>query len=145
MLISGASTGIGRHAAIGLAKANHEFTVFAGVRKETDFNAIIDERLPNLRPILLDVTSYSSCVDVIEKMSQEITTSQKPLIALVNNAGISRNIPIELHHMDDVRLLFETNFFGMLQLTQLAMPLLRSSAGRIIMISSVAGFIGHCY
>jgi NAD(P)-dependent dehydrogenase (short-subunit alcohol dehydrogenase family) len=143
VLISGASTGIGKHAAVELAKLKPQYTVLAGVRRESDFNLILDEGLSNLKPILLDVTSYSSCVDAIEKISSEIATKKQPLIALVNNAGISRNIPVEFHHIDDVKLIFETNFFGMLQLTQLAIPLLRSSAGRIVMISSVAGFIGN--
>ena len=137
ILISGASTGIGNHAAITLANTNKQFIVYAGVRKEKDFKAILDLKLPNLLPILLDVTDELS----VQKAITSIKESGQPLIALVNNAGISRSSTLEFHTVSDLKAIFETNFFGMARLTQVSLPLLRESKGRIVQISSVAGKI----
>lgn len=137
VLITGASTGIGRHAAEYLADHTN-FTVYAGVRKERDINDILSLNKPNLIPILLDVTSKES----IEAAIKVIQASSKPFVALVNNAGISRGVVFEAHDIDDAKTVFETNVFGVLRLTQLALPYLRQSQGRVVMISSVAGKIG---
>lgn len=48
----------------------------------------------------------------------------------------------EFHDISDVRRVFETNLFGLMDITQLALPLLRQSKGRIVMISSLAGSVG---
>ena len=137
ILISGASTGIGNHAAVTLANTNKQFVVYAGVRKEKDFKAILDLKLPNLLPILLDVTDELS----VQKAISVIKESGQPLIALVNNAGIHRSSFLEYHAISDLKYIFETNYFGMARLTQVSLPLLRESKGRIVQISSVAGKI----
>lgn len=137
ILISGASTGIGNHAAIELAKSNQQYIVYAGVRKDVDFKSIQDLKVPNLLPILFDVTDEAS----MQKAVSTIKSSGQPLIALVNNAGISRGSTLEFHILSDLKAIFETNFFGMARLTQLSLPLLRESKGRIVQISSVAGKI----
>jgi len=62
---------------------------------------------------------------------------------VVNNAGISRTSPAEYHLVQDAKQVFDTNFFGVLDLVQLTIPLLRDSKGRIIMVSSLAGLIGR--
>ena len=49
-----------------------------------------------------------------------------PLVAIVNNAGIARNVPLEFHALGDFKRIFETNVFGAIEITQLALPLLRS-------------------
>lgn len=134
VLITGASSGIGRHAAEYLADHTN-FTVYAGVRKDTDFKEIESLKKKNLVPILLDVTSPESCAEAVKTLS----ASSQPLVALVNNAGISRNVILEVHDLKDIRSVFETNVFGVIQLTQMALPLLRKSQGRVVMISSVAG------
>lgn len=140
ILITGASTGIGKHAAEHMAR-NHPFVILAGVRKESDAEYIRKLGLANLRPIIIDVAVHDSCVRAVEEIAVMIETENLPLIAVVNNAGIASFIPVEFHKMENARNIFETNVFGVLDLTQLTLPMLRKSAGRIINISSMAGVV----
>lgn len=140
VLITGASTGIGNHAAIDIATKTN-LTVLAGVRKEKDIGIIKKLNIKNLQPIIIDVTSHESNLHAVAEIKNLMEENHLPFVALINNAGISRSIPVEFHHLEDVRLLFETNFFGLLDLTQLLLPSLRFSKGRIIQISSVAGLV----
>ena len=137
VVISGASTGIGRHAAEHLS--NNGFDVLAGVRKQSDFDKIIALDYPKLQPIFLDVSKHDSVVKAMDAVKSLVATSGLPLIAIVNNAGVSRRGVIEFHDLDDARTVFETNVFGMMDLTQMSLPLLRESQGRIVMISSIMG------
>jgi len=61
--------------------------------------------------------------------------------ALVNNAGIGVNAPVEVFAIDEWRRLFEVNFFGHISVTQMLLPALIRSQGRVINISSVGGRI----
>lgn len=141
IVISGASTGIGRHAAEYLAREKG-FVVYAGVRKQEDINSILDSKIPSLRPLLLDVTSHISCEEAAKTVLSSSRKENLPIIALVNNAGIARKVPLEFHDIDDAKSVFNTNFFGMMDLTQALLPFLRESKGRVVMISSIAGKIG---
>jgi NAD(P)-dependent dehydrogenase (short-subunit alcohol dehydrogenase family) len=132
IVISGASSGIGRHAAINLAEKG--YVVFAGVRKETDANSIRNLQIKGLYPVILDVTKHDSCVTAFQSVKQFSEENKLPIVALVNNAGVSRKMPAEIHHLDDIRRVFDTNFFGMIDLTQIFIPALRESKGRIVMI-----------
>ena len=140
ILITGASTGIGYDAALKLA--NIGFTVFAGVRKTTDFDRIVDLKIPRLNPIIIDVTNHDSCVEAIENIKLSSQKMRLNFIGLINNAGIGRLSVAEFHNVNDAKAIFNTNFFGMLDITQLSLPSLRASEGRIIMISSLAGLVG---
>ena len=140
VVISGASTGIGRHAAEHLS--NNGFDVLAGVRKQSDFDKIIALDNPKLQPIFLDVSKHDSVVKAMDAVKSLVAVSGLPLIAIVNNAGVSRRGVIEFHDLDDARTVFETNVFGMMDLTQMSLPLLRESQGRIVMVSSLSGRIG---
>ena len=143
ILITGASTGIGFDAALTLAELGDHYRVYAGVRKDQDLLHIKSLNITNLTPILLDVGQHQSCVQVMNFMTQETERLQLPFIALVNNAGVSRKLPIEFHDLDDAKRVFNTNYFGALDLVQLSLPLLRKSQGRIVMTSSITGFIGR--
>jgi NAD(P)-dependent dehydrogenase (short-subunit alcohol dehydrogenase family) len=142
VIISGASTGIGRHAAEYLAN-NTELVVLAGVRKQHDAEDITGMKIKNLVPVLLDVADHGSCVRAVESMRALMKELNLPLIAVVNNAGISRRASLEVHDLEDIKYLFETNLFGAIDLTQLTMPMLRESKGRVLMVSSVAGKVGR--
>ncbi len=142
ILITGASTGIGRHAAEHLANKYKSHIILAGVRKETDASSIRDSEIENLLPIIIDVTSHDSCVKAVGEILSLMEKKSLPFVGLVNNAGIGRTVPIEFHQIDDARKVFDTNFFGVLDLIQLTLPMLRASKGRIINISSIAGMIG---
>jgi NAD(P)-dependent dehydrogenase (short-subunit alcohol dehydrogenase family) len=138
--ITGCSSGIGRHAAETLAACG--YIVFAGVRKDTDFDAVLALRRSNLRPWMVDVTDHTSCLEAIATLQLAMAEEDLPLVALVNNAGVSRLAACQHHALSDIRTMFETNLFGAIDLTQLALPLLRESQGRVVMMSSIFGKYG---
>jgi NAD(P)-dependent dehydrogenase (short-subunit alcohol dehydrogenase family) len=135
LLVTGASSGIGRASALRLAEAG--FTVFAGVRKESDANDV-DHLHANLRPVLLDVTDAGS----IAHAFGIIRESGLPLHGLLNNAGIAVGGPLEHLPVDALRRQFEVNVFGTIAVTQASIPLLRETRGRIVTIGSISSRFG---
>ena len=63
------------------------------------------------------------------------------LDGLVNNAGIPYGGPIEFLEMPEFRRTFDVNFFGLIEVTQALLPLLRRAGGRIVNMSSISGWI----
>ena len=96
--------------------------------------------MSNLIPIYTDVTSHQSIVKSIQTVQTFMKTKNLPFIALVNNAAIANWKILEYYDLSEAKSLFDTNFFGVLDITQQFLPLLRSSKGRIIMMSSISGF-----
>jgi NAD(P)-dependent dehydrogenase (short-subunit alcohol dehydrogenase family) len=136
VLITGASTGIGREIALHLDKRG--WRVFAGVRKELDAERLRKDTSPELYTLMLDVTDPASIHAAIERVAEVVTESG--LDALINNAGITMNGPMEFISMHDLRELFEVNFFGVVATTQAALPLIRKAdRGRIVHIGSIGG------
>ncbi|CAM9274186.1 unnamed protein product [Ectocarpus fasciculatus] len=141
VVITGASSGIGRHAAEHLAARG--YTVFAGVRKVRDAAAIKASGTRGMHALLIDVNSRESITKAVATLSIELQHLDMPLVGLVNNAGVGESFAAELHPEDNARGMFETNFWGAVTLTREALPLLRAGRGRIIMISSVAALISQ--
>lgn len=140
ILITGASTGIGRAAALRLAKKGYR--VLAGVRKETDAESLRHESAGKLSPVILDVTQAESISEVARSI-----TPDDGLFALINNAGHNYMSPFESTDWTKARALLETNLFGLAALTQALLPHLRAAAtqnrwARIINVSSIGGLIG---
>lgn len=140
ILITGASSGIGLHAAEHMAK-HHKFTVLAGVRKEKDAQEIRNKKIPNLHPIIIDVNHHDSVVKCAETVRHMMKQHGLPFVALVNNAGINRHLPLEFNPIEDVKAVYNTNVFGTLECIQQFLPMLRESQGRVINMSSVSGFL----
>ena len=144
VLITGASTGIGRSTAVEMVK--NGFTVYAGVRNEKDFQAIENEGIVNLKPIVLDVSKSADIQTVTAFLSKEI--AQDGLCALINNAGINYIAPFELFDEIEVRKLMEVNVFGMMNLSKAMIPLLQTyveksnQTAKIINIGSIGSKIG---
>jgi NAD(P)-dependent dehydrogenase (short-subunit alcohol dehydrogenase family) len=133
VLVTGASTGIGRATALYLAARG--FRVFASVRKEKD--ALL---LPGATPIVLDVTDADSIRGVSDAVSRAL--GEEPLTGLVNNAGIAVSGPLEFLEMSEIRRQFDVNLFGQVAVTQAFLPLLRrAKRGRIVNMSSISGRI----
>ncbi|TFF93399.1 MAG: SDR family oxidoreductase [Promethearchaeota archaeon] len=132
VLITGASTGIGRACANYLA--NNGFNVFGGVRNQKDFQDLA--KLANIHPLNIDVTIKESIQNAYDKIkSQNID-----LYALINNAGIARAGPLMDLPIQDLREQFDVNLFGVHRMTRKFFPLLNKKIGRIIMMSSDSGF-----
>jgi NAD(P)-dependent dehydrogenase (short-subunit alcohol dehydrogenase family) len=129
VVITGASTGIGFHAAGDLVSRG--FRVFGTVRRVED-----GERLKQagVIPILLDVTDAASIALASSSIEEQLQGA--PLVALVNNAGITLAGPVELLDLGDFRQVFEVNMFGVVAVTKAFLPLLKASRGRIVNISS---------
>lgn len=131
VLVTGASTGIGY--AISKQLMQNSYHVIAGVRKEQDFKRLNDL---GCEAVYLDVTNEAQVLELVKKISQ-----QGGLEALVNNAGIAVVGPVEAVPMQQLRQQMEVNFFSVYRLTQLCLPMLRASKGRIVNIGSISGVI----
>jgi NAD(P)-dependent dehydrogenase (short-subunit alcohol dehydrogenase family) len=135
VLVTGASTGIGRATALHLV--DHGFDVLAGVRTDAAATALADESGGRVRPVLLDVTDP----DAVKAAAEVVTTTTdgRGLAGLVNNAGIPAAGPLELLPMNRIREVIETNVLGQVAVTQAVLPLLRRARGRIVFMSSLSG------
>jgi len=134
ILITGTSSGIGRATALELDRMGYQ--VLASVRRQADAEALQAQASPNLVPITLEVTESQSISRAKEKTGQIV--GQAGLAGLVNNAGYGFTSPLEFVPLDQLRQLFEVNFFGLLAVTQAFLPLLRLAKGRLVNISSTA-------
>ena len=131
VLITGASAGMGREAAILLAKGGHR--VYAGARRMDRMADLADH---GVTPVELDVTNS----DDNERVVTQIVDATGRIDVLINNAGFGLYGPVEEIPLDDARYQFEVNLFGVAHLTQLVMPHMRAQgSGRIVNISSVGG------
>jgi NAD(P)-dependent dehydrogenase (short-subunit alcohol dehydrogenase family) len=137
VLVTGASSGIGRACALELASSG--FRVFAGVRKEEDAQALEDAARGHLTPLFIDVTDPSSVASAAETVEEAV--GEAGLVGLVNNAGVGVAWPLELVPLNELRHQFEVNVFGQLSVTQAFLPLIRVARGRIVNIGSVGGWI----
>ena len=138
VLVTGASSGIGRATALRLAAHGHH--VYAGVRKPADGTALTDATLAKaadgeLTPVLLDVTDAGQ-IDAAAKTIAE-HAGDAGLAGLVNNAGVGVFGPLELIGIEDFRQQLEINVIGQLAVTQAFLPQLRCARGRIVMIGSI--------
>lgn len=88
VVVTGASSGIGAATARELAKRGYH--VLAGVRRDMDADAI---RAANLEPVMLDITNHADVATVLKRVTED--PKRRPLRALVNNAGIQINAPVE--------------------------------------------------
>ena len=132
MLISGASSGVGKALSLGLDKLGYR--VFAGVRKDEDAETLRSQASPQLTPLILDITQPEAIAAACEHIAQ---TTRGGLFCLINNAGVSYSGAMEFMPMEDFRQQMEVNLFGQLALTQACLPLLRQERGRVLFISSV--------
>jgi NAD(P)-dependent dehydrogenase (short-subunit alcohol dehydrogenase family) len=131
ILITGASTGIGRHLAESLAADGHH--VYAGARKDKDLAAL--NAIENVTAVRLDVTKQDQ-VDAALAMIKEKGTG---LYALVNNAGVGGGGEVIETPVKDQSFVYAVNVEGVYRTTQAFAPLVIESKGRIITTGSIAG------
>lgn len=137
LLITGASSGIGR--ACALAFDHEGWTVFAGVRRETDGVSLAAQASERLQWMILDVTDPSHIASARERVEHALGGGG--LDALINNAGVAIALPVEFVPAEDLRHQFEVNVVGLVGVTQAFLPLLREARGRVVNIGSIAGRI----
>lgn len=133
VLITGASTGIGRMAAERLAAAG--YYVYAGARKEADIQTL--NALTNVTAIRLDVTKQQQIDAAVKQVKEE----GRGLWGLVNNAGVNVIDPLAEGDEQTLEFIFDVNVYGVFRVTKAFAPLLIESKGRIVNISSIAGVL----
>jgi NAD(P)-dependent dehydrogenase (short-subunit alcohol dehydrogenase family) len=136
VLVTGASSGIGRATALHLAAMG--FQVFAACRRAEDGAELAAAAPGSLIPVVIDVTrpeTIAVCRDLIA------AKTGGRLEGLVNNAGIGTAVPMEVVSLDTVRAAFEVNVFGQLAMIQAFLPLLPRGTGRIVNLGSVGAHV----
>ena len=121
ILVTGASSGIGRQTVVELAK-NSSYIIFATIRKRED-KALIERVSKNVKGVYLDITNKASVL----KALKFITSKTKVLDVIINSAGIATAGPLELLNINDIKNQFEVNTFGPLFLFQTFLPILNKN------------------
>jgi NAD(P)-dependent dehydrogenase (short-subunit alcohol dehydrogenase family) len=139
VLITGGTDGLGRAAAVLLAKKG--YAVFAAGRspqKRADLEHLAQEERVPLHTLEMDV-----CDSVSVQLAVELVLEKTGSIdVVINNAGVGYMAVVEELRLEDLRKQFETNLFGVLRVTQAVLPHMRQRRhGRILMMSSVAGLV----
>jgi Short-chain alcohol dehydrogenase of unknown specificity len=133
VLITGASSGIGKETAKELIQAGH--TVYCAARS---LDKMRDLEEIGGHPLELDITKHETIAECVDKIIQE----QGRIDVLFNNAGFGLYGSIEETNIEDARYQFEVNLFGLARITQLVLPHMREQrSGTIINTSSVGGKI----
>ena len=140
VVVTGASSGIGRACAMRLARSG--IRVFAGVRRRADGDSLRAEAPDGVEPLLLDVTDAGSLAAAREVVSD---ATHGRLLGLVNNAGIAVGGPVETVPLDDLRRQFEVNVIGQVAVTQAFLPMLRAARGRVAFMSSIGGRVAVAF
>jgi NAD(P)-dependent dehydrogenase (short-subunit alcohol dehydrogenase family) len=135
VLVTGASTGIGRATALRLDRTG--WRVFAGVRREEDAASLHEAGSERLAPLMLDVTDAMQIAAAAERIGAEV--GEAGLDGLVNNAGIGIMGPLETIPIDDFRRQIEVNLTGQVAVTQAMLPAIRRAGGRVVFVSSAGG------
>jgi NAD(P)-dependent dehydrogenase (short-subunit alcohol dehydrogenase family) len=133
VLVTGASSGIGRRITELLASQGH--FVYAGARKADDLAEL--SRIKNVQGVKLDVNIDSDISAAVETVRK----GGRGLHGVVNNAGIAIVAP--LIHVDEkeLRSLFDVNVFGPYRITKAFAPLVIEAKGRVVTISSISGIL----
>lgn len=133
VLVTGASSGIGRKITELLASQGH--FVYAGARKAEDLAEL--SRIKNVQGVKLDVNIDADIAAAVETVRK----GGRGLHGVVNNAGIAIVAP--LIHVDEkeLRSLFDVNVFGPYRITKAFAPLVIEAKGRVVTISSISGIL----
>jgi NAD(P)-dependent dehydrogenase (short-subunit alcohol dehydrogenase family) len=137
VLITGASTGIGRAAALRLDARG--WRVFAGVRREEDAGSLREAGSERLAPLILDVTDAGQIEAAAEQIGEAV--GSRGLDGLVNNAGIAVPGPLETLPIEDFRRQIDVNLSAQVAVTQAMLPAIRTARGRVVFITSIGGLM----
>lgn len=136
VLLTGAGRGIGRATALRLAGAG--WHVYAGVRKPEDGEALVEQlgsdASGKIETVVLDIADDASVAALPAKLPDALD-------AIVNNAGIVIDGPVESLTAERLRQQFDVNVVGQVAVTRAVMPKIRAGRGRIVFVSSVSGLV----
>jgi NAD(P)-dependent dehydrogenase (short-subunit alcohol dehydrogenase family) len=133
VLLTGCSTGIGRATALAFARSGRP--TWATARNPSTLTELAEA---GCRTLALDVTDEESRVEAVKQVEAE----HGAVGTLINNAGYAQTGPVEEVSLDQLRAQFETNVFGLIRLTQLVLPGMRTAhTGRIINLGSAGGLM----
>jgi NAD(P)-dependent dehydrogenase (short-subunit alcohol dehydrogenase family) len=143
-VITGSSSGIGFETALLLARSGfHTYATMRNLEKSKNITEIANtEKLP-LQVVQLDVNDDISVKNAIDKIVA--AAENERIDVLVNNAGYGLFGPLEDISIEEIKAQFETNFFGVIRVTQQVLPVMRkqnSGGSTIVNVSSVGGRIG---
>jgi NAD(P)-dependent dehydrogenase (short-subunit alcohol dehydrogenase family) len=133
ILVTGASTGIGRNVTEHLAAAG--YFVYAGARKPADLEAL--GKIKNVQAVALDVTKPEQIAAALDT----ITKAGRGLYGLVNNAGVASIGTVTGTKPEEFDLMMQVNVYGPYRVTQAFAPLIIASKGRITTIGSISGIL----
>jgi len=136
-LITGCSRGLGLAFAEAVLAAGHKLVATA--RDPRQLSELVQRHGNNVRAVALDVTDADAAIAAVK----EATAAFGRLDVLVNSAGYGNLASIEDTTDDDFRAQMETNFFGVVNLTKAAIPVMRTQgSGRIVQVTSIAARVG---
>ncbi|MBV8348285.1 MAG: SDR family NAD(P)-dependent oxidoreductase [Mycolicibacterium sp.] len=135
ILVTGASTGIGRKVTERLAA--HGYLVYAGARKETDLQAL--GAIANVAAVRLDVTRPEEIAAAVEF----VTKGGHGLYGLVNNAGIYTDGRMVDTAPEEFDLVMKVNVYGPYLMARAFAPMIKASHGRIVNIGSISGVLNE--
>lgn len=137
-LITGCSTGFGRELAIQVLQAGYKAAVTA--RNTADVADIVSDYPKTAIALALDVTK----ADQIHAVIKQVQKVFGRIDVLVNNAGIGYFGAIEESEEAEVRRMFDINFFGLANVTQAVLPVMRAQrSGHILNIASIGGLVAY--
>ncbi|MEM6992789.1 MAG: SDR family oxidoreductase [Myxococcota bacterium] len=135
VIVTGASTGIGRACALRLAaRGTH---VLAGVRKPADGERLVEAADGHLTPLIVDVAHDDSIAAAAVEIEKHV--GDDALVGLVNNAGIAVGGLQETMPRAQWQRQFDVNVLGVTEMTRTVLPHLLASRGRVVNISSAGG------
>jgi NAD(P)-dependent dehydrogenase (short-subunit alcohol dehydrogenase family) len=147
-VVTGSSSGIGFETALLLARSGfHTYATMRNLEKSKSITEIANtEKLP-LQVVQLDVNDDISVKNAIDKIAGAAAAENKRIDALVNNAGYGLVGAFEDLSLEEIKAQFETNFFGVIRVTQQVLPVMRKQnngggGGTIVNVSSVGGRMG---
>ena len=144
-VVTGSSSGIGFETALLLARSGfHTYATMRNLEKSKKITEIANTEKLSLQVVQLDVNDDISVKNAIDKIAAA-AAENKRIDVLVNNAGYGLFGSLEDISIEEIKAQFETNFFGVIRVTQQVLPIMRkqhSGGGTIVNVSSVGGRIG---
>ena len=139
VLITGATDGLGKAAAVLFAERGYRvFAAGRSAEKRAQLDALAKEKKLPLETLEMDVCDDGSVLNAVASVCRKAGA----IDVLINNAGFVQVGAVEDLRLEDWRRQFETNFFGVIRVTQAVLPQMRERRkGRILMMSSVSGFV----